>query len=84
MEWSVSASGEAPLWHDTVYFGYRSDDAFFNRNWDGACWGRWAGTGTAAGLVCCLWTLDSSAKAKTKRIDGGSPVASLMPKSVLP
>ena len=61
-----------------------SDDAFFNRNWAGACWGRWAGIGIVTGLVCWLWTLDSSAKAKTKRIGGGLPVASPMPKSVLP
>ena len=61
-----------------------SDNAFFNRNWAGACWDRWAGIGTAIGLVRWLWTLDSSSKAKTKRIGGGLPVASLMPKSVLP
>ena len=28
-----------------------TDDAFFNRNWAGACWNRWAGTGTIAGPV---------------------------------
>ena len=28
-----------------------SDDAFFNWNWAEACWIRWAGTGTVAGLV---------------------------------
>ena len=33
--------------------------------------------------VRCLWTLGSSAKQETKRIGGGSPVASPMPKSVL-
>ena len=36
------------------------------------------------GRVLSLWALDSSTKAKTKRIDGGLPVASPMPKSVLP
>ena len=29
----------------------QTDDAFFNRNWTGACWGRWAGTGTVAGPI---------------------------------
>ena len=24
---------------------------FFNKNWAGACWNRWAGTGTVAGPV---------------------------------
>ena len=28
-----------------------TDNAFFNRNWTGACWGRWARTGTIAGPV---------------------------------
>ena len=32
-----------------------SDDAFFQPDWAGACWGRWAGTWAAAGLVCRLW-----------------------------
>ena len=35
------------------------------------------------GLVCWLWTLDSSAKKETKRIGGGSSIASPMPKSIL-
>ena len=26
-----------------------TDDVFFNRNWAGACWGRWAGPGLLAG-----------------------------------
>ena len=60
-----------------------TDDAFFNRNWAGACWNRWAGTGTFAWPVRWLWTLDSSAKQETKRIGEGSPVAAPMPKSVL-
>ena len=25
-----------------------NDDAFFNRNWAGVCWDRWAGIGTVA------------------------------------
>ena len=32
-----------------------TDDAFFNGNWAGACWNRWAGNGYAAGLVHRLW-----------------------------
>ena len=60
------------------------DDVFDNRNWAGACWGHWAGIGTAARLVRWLWALNSSAKAKRKRIGGGSHIASPMPKSVLP
>ena len=32
------------------------DDAFFNQNWAGACWDRWAGIGVAAGPVRWLWT----------------------------
>ena len=43
-----------------------TDDAFFNQNWAGACWNRWAGAGTAAGPVRWLWTLDSSAKTRKK------------------
>ena len=35
-----------------------ADDAFFNRNWAGACRGRWAGPGLLAGwdagLLNCL------------------------------
>ena len=58
------------------------DEAFFNRNWAGVCWGRWAGiravvdwfAGSGATLLC-----------KDKREEGSpraSPVAALMPKSV--
>ena len=28
-----------------------TNDAFFNQNWAGACWGRWAGTGTVVGSI---------------------------------
>ena len=28
-----------------------TDDAFFNRNWAGACWNRWAGIETVVGPV---------------------------------
>ena len=48
-----------------------TDDAFFNRNWAGASWGRWAETGTVAGPVCWLWTLDSSAKTRKKEDQRG-------------
>ena len=47
-----------------------TDDAFFNRNWAGACWGRWAGTGTVDEPI--------------RRSARASPVATPMPKSVLP
>ena len=43
-----------------------TNDALFNRNWAGACWGRWAGIGTVAGPVRLLCTLDSSAKTRKK------------------
>ena len=52
-----------------------TDDAFFNRNWTRACWNRWAGP---VGSGC--WT--PLQKQETKRIGGGSPVASPMPKLV--
>ena len=42
------------------------DDAFFNQNWAGACWNHWARTGTVAGPVCWLWTLDFSIKTRKK------------------
>ena len=32
-----------------------SDDAYFQPDWAGACWGRWAGDRASAGLVCRLW-----------------------------
>ena len=39
---------------------------FFNQNWARACRDRWARTGTVAGSVRWLWTLDSSAKIRKK------------------
>ena len=52
------------------------DDVFFNRNWAGACWNCWVGLlALDVGHLC--------KKQETKNIDGGSPVTSLMPKSVL-
>ena len=32
-----------------------TDDAFFQPDWAGACWGRWADTRADARLVCKLW-----------------------------
>ena len=49
-----------------------SDDAFFNPNWAGTCWDRWAGTGTAAGPVRWFWMLHSPKKTSNK---GESPGA---------
>ena len=31
-----------------------TDDAFFNRNWAGACWGRWAGLELPLGRLLAL------------------------------
>ena len=58
------------------------DDAFFNRNWAGACWGRWAGLGLPLGR---LLALDAALPCNNKRqrgSAGASPVAAPMPKSV--
>ena len=68
-----------------------TDDAFFNQNWAGACWNRLAGTGTVAGPEPeppLGWSIGSGRwtplqKQERKRINGGSSVAALMPKSVL-
>ena len=62
-----------------------TDDAFFNQNWAGTCWYRWAGIGSTAGPVRWLWALDSPAKTRNKKgIGRGSPVVALMPKLVPP
>ena len=53
-----------------------TDDAFFNRNWVGACWDLWAGIGTSAGPVRWFWMLCSSAKISNK---GGSTGARSLP-----
>ena len=60
------AGGMNDLLDEIPRRGLNSDDAFFNRNWAGACWNRWVGTGTVAGLVRWLWTLDSSTKTRNK------------------
>ena len=53
-----------------IFFHY--DDVFFNRNWVGECWNRWTGTGTIAGPVRWLWTLDSYTKNKKKKGSAGA------------
>ena len=40
------------------------DDAFFNRYWAGACWGRWVGLGLPLGQ---LLALDAALPCKNKR-----------------
>ena len=61
-----------------------TDDAFFNRNWAGGCWDRWAGTGTAVGPIRWLWMRCFPTKTNNKRgIGRGSLVVTLMPKLVL-
>ena len=62
-----------------------TDDAFFNRNWAGACRGRWAGLGLMLGWAG-LQALDVVLLCKNKKEGGSartSPVATPMPKSVL-
>ena len=54
-----------------------TDDAFFNRNWAGACWDRWTETGTAARPVRWLWMMRSLAKKKSNK--GGSSGACPLP-----
>ena len=54
-----------------------TDDAFFNRNWAGGCWDRWAGTGTTAGLVRYLLMLCSLAKISNKGGSAGACLSSL-------
>ena len=58
------------------------DDVFFNRNWTGACWGRWAELGLPLGQ---LLALDATLPCKNKRQRGSAgalPVAAPMLKSV--
>ena len=69
-----------------------TDDAFFNRNWAGACWGRWAGprlmldrsTGCASsglGYDCCCadrQVLNVALLCKKNQKEGGSARASLV------
>ena len=59
------------------------DDAFFQPDWAGACWSRWAGPGLLLG-----WSAGTSVSllCKNKKEEGSagaSPVAAPMPKSVL-
>ena len=56
--------------------------SFFNRNWAGACWGRWTGPGLLAG-----WFAGSRRGTPLQKQEGrgsarASPVAAPMPKSV--
>ena len=32
---------------------------FFNRNWAGGCWGRWAGPGLLAGWSAVSWIVEA-------------------------
>ena len=62
-----------------------TDDAFFNRNWDRACRGRWAGPGLMLGWAG-LQALNVALLCKNKKERGSarsSPVTAPMPKSVL-
>ena len=69
---------------------FDNDDAFFQPDWAGACWGRWVGTMADAELVCKLWvdlqTLCVALLCKNNKKEegpaGASPVAASMPKSV--
>ena len=44
------------------------DDAFFNRNWVRACWGRWAGPGSLAGWSAGSGRGHSLQKARKKGV----------------
>ena len=56
---------------------------FFQPDWAGACWGRWAGLGL---LLAGLQALDVALFCKKNKKEegpvGASPVAASMPKSV--
>ena len=62
-----------------------NDDAFFNRNRAGACWGHWAGTKTIVGAgLQALALLSSEKTRKEKGRQEALPMAAPMPKSVPP
>ena len=66
---------------NTRLFKICIDDAIFNRNWAGVCWGRWAGIRAAVGWSACS---GATLLCKDKREEGSaraSPVAAPMPKS---
>ena len=41
---------------------FGSDDAFFNRNWVGACWGCWARPGSLAGWSAGSWIVGAKVR----------------------
>ena len=55
-----------------LYYLLSSDDSFFNRNWAGACKGRWAGPGLLAGWDAGYWIVGAEVglllKLTSKRI----------------
>ena len=55
----------------SVLFLYISDYSFFQPDWAGAYWGRWAGDRATAGLVCRFWMWHSSVKTREKERAGG-------------
>ena len=59
-----------------------TNDAFFNRNWAGACWGHWAGLGLPLGRLLALYVTLPCKNKRQRGSTGASPVAALMPKSV--
>ena len=59
------------------------DDAFFNRNWTGACWNRGLELELSLGRSAGSGRWIPLQKQETKRTGGGSPVAAPMPKSVI-
>ena len=54
----------------------------FNRNWVGACRGRWAGPGLLAGLAAGYGRGNPLQKQERRGSARASPVAAPMPKSV--
>ena len=61
-----------------------TDDAFFQPDWDGACWGRWAGPGL---MLCWSASSDVTLLCKNEKEEGparASPITAPMPKSVSP
>ena len=59
-----------------------TDDAFFQPDWAGACWGRWAGPGLLLGWSAGTGVAHLCKNKKEEGPAGASPVAALMPKSV--
>ena len=59
-----------------------SDDAFFQPDWAGACWGHWAGSGLLLGWSAGTGVALLCKNKKEEWPAGASPVAAPMPKSV--